>query len=164
MVCLPFQLQNLYQPILILEDLIMQGPGKIRNLYKTITVWIWAVRSLVNTGGSRIRTENLQSQDIPFSREWSIKGILSLWLQRSEDFFIYFTSRQRLLRLAALNLYLQMYFTRTEGETPATGWAAEGRNLNKSRTLDCTLGMVSCVKWDHTGCIEWVRIHIRRDL
>ena len=118
----------------------------------------------MNTGGSRIRTENLQSQDIPFSREWSIKGILSLWLQRSKDFLIYFPPQQRLLRLAALNLYLQMYFTRTEGETPATGWAAEGRNLNKSRTLDCTLGMVSCVKWDHTGCIEWVQIHIRRYL
>ena len=116
----------------------------------------------MNTGGSGIRTENLQSQDNPFSREWSIKGILSLWLQRSEDFFIYFPPRQRLLRLAALNLFLQMDFTRTEGETPATCWAAEGRNLSKSHTLDCTLGIVCCVKWEHKGCTEWVQF--RRDL
>ena len=50
------------------------------------------------------------------------------------------------------------YFSRKEGETPATCWTAEGRNLSKTSTLDCTLGVVSCVNLEHTEHIEWVQI------
>ena len=44
-----------------------------------------------------------------------------------------------------------MDFTRTEGETPATCWAAEGRNVNKSHTLD------RLYSWDCVLC--QVRTH-----
>ena len=84
--------------------------------------------------------------------------------KRSEDFFIYFPPWRQLLRLAVLFLYFKTTFSRTEGGDSCNlqNELQEGRNLSKSYTLYCTLGIASCVNREHTGHIA--EVQIQRDL